>query len=112
MQSLHDYAANKGAKFAIGETGLSQTSDINARLAYVKEITSSATLSAMPNFIGCTWFNVSLDLAEVDSRLAPLTYSLHLSVLLMQFLKGGVDFRLVDGASSSDTQATVSFLAA
>lgn len=53
MQAFHD--AHPDVKFAIGETGLSQTSSIEARLAYVEEITSEATMQALPNFIGCTW---------------------------------------------------------
>lgn len=57
MQTFHD--AHPDVKFAIGETGLSQTASMEARLAYVEEITSEATMQALPNFIGCTWCECS-----------------------------------------------------
>jgi len=79
MQTFHD--AHPDVKFAIGETGLSQTASMEARLAYVEEITSEATMQALPNFIGCTWFN---------------------------FLKGGVDFRIL---GAGDDSATAAFFA-
>jgi len=83
MKSFHDKYTSDTVKFAIGETGWGQSTDINTRLAYVKEITSDETLSALPNFIGATWFN---------------------------FMKG-YDFRIVTGDDST-TASTASFFAA
>jgi hypothetical protein len=51
-----DKYTSDSVKFAIGETGLSKTVDISSRLAYVAELTSDATMKALPNYIGCTWF--------------------------------------------------------
>lgn len=82
MKSFHDKYTNDNVKFAIGETGWGQSADISTRLAYVQEITSDETLSALPNFVGATWFN---------------------------FMKG-YDFRIVTGDDST-TSSTVSFFA-
>lgn len=60
MQNFHDTYAVDGVKFAIGETGLGKSADIATRLAYVEELTSDSTKSALPNYVGCSWFNVSL----------------------------------------------------
>lgn len=59
MQSLHDTYATNGIKFAIGETGWGKSADIATRLSYVEELTSDATKSALPNYVGAAWFNVS-----------------------------------------------------
>lgn len=83
MQAFHDKYTSDTVKFAIGETGLSQTATMADRLAYVKEITSEDTMKALPNFVGASWFN---------------------------YLKGGVDFRIVSG-DSSVTATTSSFFA-
>lgn len=60
MQNFHDTYAVNGVKFAIGETGWGKSADISTRLAYVDELTSDATKAALPNYVGCAWFNVSL----------------------------------------------------
>lgn len=81
--SFHDKYTNDKVKFAIGETGWGQSADISTRLAYVAELTSDATLQALPNLIGISWFN---------------------------FYKG-YDFRIVTGDDST-TASTVSFFSA
>lgn len=80
MQNFHDTYATGGIKFAIGETGWGKSADISTRLSYVDELTSDATKSALPQYVGAAWFN---------------------------FYKG-YDFRIVTGDDST-TQQTVSF---
>ncbi|GAA5899637.1 hypothetical protein JCM5296_001382 [Sporobolomyces johnsonii] len=58
MQGLYDqYCKNGTIKFAIGETGLGWNGTIDERLAWLAQITSEATATAMPNFVGVSWFN-------------------------------------------------------
>ncbi|GAA5861619.1 hypothetical protein JCM1840_005209 [Sporobolomyces johnsonii] len=58
MQGLYDqYCQNGTIKFAIGETGLGWNGTIDERLAWLAQITSEATATAMPNFVGVSWFN-------------------------------------------------------
>lgn len=63
MQNFHDTYAVDGVKFAIGETGWGKSADIATRLSYVEELTSDATKAALPNYVGCAWFNVSSGVA-------------------------------------------------
>lgn len=60
MKSFHDkYSSSSGPHFAIGEIGNGGTTTMAQRLAWLQDITSEATKTAMPNFIACSWFNVS-----------------------------------------------------
>lgn len=58
MKGLHDkYCSENGPKFAIGEIGNGGSWSMDQRLAWLKDITSSATKAAMPHYIAASWFN-------------------------------------------------------
>ncbi|ORY70779.1 glycoside hydrolase superfamily [Leucosporidium creatinivorum] len=58
MKTFHDrYTSSDGPHFAIGEIGNGVTTTMSQRLAWLQDITSTATKTAMPNFIACSWFN-------------------------------------------------------
>lgn len=60
MKNFHDrYTSSDGPHFAIGEIGNGVTTTMSQRLAWLQDITSEATKTAMPYFIACSWFNVS-----------------------------------------------------
>lgn len=84
----HDKYTNDNVKFAIGETGWGQSADISTRLAYVQEITSDETLSALPNFVGATWFNFMKGSVQFSTKCEPLTD--HTPACLCRY-----DFRIV-----------------
>ncbi|KAM0754252.1 hypothetical protein T439DRAFT_323118 [Meredithblackwellia eburnea MCA 4105] len=57
VKNFHDKYTSSTLKFAQGETGLASGMTINDRLTWVKQLTSSETASALPNYIATSWFN-------------------------------------------------------
>ena len=57
MQGFHDKYCSDDLIFAIGETGLGTSATIAQRLAWLEQITSSSTASAMKYFKAVSWFN-------------------------------------------------------
>ncbi|GAA6010141.1 hypothetical protein JCM10207_005636 [Rhodosporidiobolus poonsookiae] len=58
MQPLYDkYCSDGKIKFAIGETGNGWEGDVEERLSWLDQCTSEETATAMPHYVGVSWFN-------------------------------------------------------
>ncbi|ORY47092.1 glycoside hydrolase superfamily [Leucosporidium creatinivorum] len=67
MQDFYDaYCKDGTIKFAIGETGTGWVATIDERLAWLAQGTAAETATAMPNYVGISWFNYD---KEEDFRL-------------------------------------------
>ena len=56
-KAFHDKYAVNGIKMIQGETGLGYSGGYSDRMNWLKQLTSEETQKALPNYIGCNWFN-------------------------------------------------------